>query len=104
MSSTRLRADEVSAWRDRHPDALCLDARDAQAHAAGHLPGSLRLDGRNHEELLLAQPRSRPVLIYCHHGNASQTYAQMFRDFGFTTVCDLVDGWAAWEARRTAQP
>jgi rhodanese-related sulfurtransferase len=104
MISTRLLAAEVAAWRQRHPDALCLDARDAPAHAAGHLPGSLRLDGRNHEALLQGQPRSRPVFIYCHHGHASQTYAQMFRDFGFTTVCDLVGGWAAWDAWRAAQP
>lgn len=104
MISTRLNAAQVPAWRERHPDALCLDARDAAAHAAGHLSGSLRLDGRNHEALLLREPRSRPVFIYCYHGNASQTYAQMFRDFGFTTVCNLVGGWAAWHAWHAAQP
>ena len=95
---TRLQAEDVSAWLAARPGALCLDALDAQAHAAGHLPGSLRLDGRNHEALLLRELRSRPVFLYCYHGHASQTYAQMFRDFGFTTVCDLVGGWAAWEA------
>jgi rhodanese-related sulfurtransferase len=93
----RLSAAELPAWRAAHPDALVLDARDSARHAAGHLDGALRLDGRNHETLLLREPRSRPVLICCYHGNASQTYAHMFADFGFTTVADLIGGWAAWE-------
>jgi len=93
----RLLARDLPAWLAAHSDALLLDARDAGAHQRGCLPGSLRLDGRNHEALLLREPRSRPVLVYCYHGNASQTYAQMFRDFGFGTVVDLVGGWAAWQ-------
>lgn len=100
----RLQAGDVPAWLRAHPDALCLDARDAPAHANGHLPGSMRLDGRNHEVLLLRAPRARPVFIYCYHGHASQAYAQMFRDFGFTIVCDLIGGWAAWEAVQAAEP
>jgi rhodanese-related sulfurtransferase len=40
-------------------------------------------------------------LIYCYHGNASQNWAQMFADFGFTDVCDLIGGHAA-VAPRTA--
>lgn len=95
---SRLQAQALPAWLQAHPGALLLDARDAPAHACGHLPGSLRLDGRNHEALLLREPRTRPVFIYCYHGHASQTYAQMFGDFGFMTVCDLVGGWAAWQA------
>ncbi len=94
----RLRAQDVDAWRAQHPDALVLDARDANAHAQGHLAGSLRLDGRNHERLLLREAKDRPVFIYCYHGNASGTYAQMFADFGFETVLDLIGGWAAWTA------
>lgn len=94
---TRLTAAELPAWLARHPQALRLDARDSQRHAQGHLTGALRLDGRNHERLLLSEPKSRPVLVYCYHGNASQTYAQMFADFGFAEVADLIGGWAAWE-------
>lgn len=92
----RLRADEVSDWCRARPDALILDARDLAHHERGHLPGSVRLDGRNHERLLLREDRARPVFIYCYHGNASQTYAEMFADFGFAQVVDLIGGWEAW--------
>jgi len=93
----RLRAVELFDWLQAHPDALILDARDERHHAQGHLAGSQRLDGRNHERLLMREDRARPVFIYCYHGNASQTYAEMFVDFGFEKVVDLIGGWEAWQ-------
>lgn len=93
----RLRAAELADWLQAHPEALILDAREERHHAQGHLAGSLRLDGRNHERLLMREARNRPVLIYCYHGHASQTYAEMFVDFGFELVVDLIGGWDAWQ-------
>ncbi len=93
----RLTPAQAADWLAQRPQALVLDAREAAPHAQGHLPGSLRLDGRNHERLLLREPKSRPVLIYCYHGNASQTYAAMFCDFGFADVADVMGGWAAMQ-------
>lgn len=91
----RLHLAQARVWLAERPQALVLDARDAQHHATSHLADSTRLDGRNHERLLMREPKSRPVLIYCYHGNASQTWAEMFSDFGFTDVADLVGGWTA---------
>jgi rhodanese-related sulfurtransferase len=92
----RLTPEAARAWLLAHPDALRLDARAADDFERGHIPRSLRLDGRNHEALLMRQPRSRPVFIACYHGHASQVYAQMFIDFGFACVADLVGGRQAW--------
>lgn len=104
MSSSphrRLTPQQAQAWLADHPDALVLDARDAAAHQAGAIRGAAgqcqRLDGRNHEPLLMGQPRQRPVFIYCYHGNASQAYAAMFVDFGFDQVADLIGGHQAWQ-------
>ena len=74
----------------------CFEQSVRHIAKKGHLPGSLRLDGRNHEGLLLSQAKDRPVFIHCYHGHASQTYAEMFADFGFVQVCDLIGGWEAW--------
>lgn len=93
----RLRAAEVAPWLSAHPQALILDARDERAHTQSHLDGSVRLDGRNHERLLMREAKERPIFIYCYHGNASQTYADMFVDFGFAQVADLIGGWEAWQ-------
>lgn len=103
----RLHAPDVTAWLAAHPGALVLDARDPASHAQGQLDGALLLDGRNHERLLMREPKDRPVFIYCYRGNASQTYAQMFSDFGFTSVADLAGGWEAWlkaDSRPAAAP
>ena len=62
-SFQRLSAQQAPAWLAAHPEALLLDAREARHHAHGHLGGSLRLDGRNHERLLLREPKDRPVFI-----------------------------------------
>lgn len=103
----RLTVDELSAWLAQHADVLVLDARDAGSHARGALPDAVRLHGGNQDELLLQTDRHRPVVIYCHHGQASRTWAQMFADFGFVQVADLVGGYAAWSAMqdmRTSPP
>ena len=102
-SFRRLGAQDAPAWLAAHPEALLLDAREAQHHAQGHLSGSLRLDGRNHERLLMREAKDRPVFIYCYHGNASRSYAQMFVDFGFHEVADLIGGWEAWQ-KQVASP
>ncbi|ABO58935.1 ankyrin repeat domain-containing protein [Burkholderia vietnamiensis] len=94
----RLTVNELGAWRGRHPDALVLDARDADSHARSGWPDAVRLSRDNQDELLLRTRRGRPILIYCHRGNASQAWARMFADFGFTVVCDLIGGHAAWAA------
>lgn len=91
----RLRAADLTDWLARHPQALILDARDEGAHGRVHLNGAIRLDGRNHERLLMREAKDRAVFIYCYHGNASQVYADMFIDFGFETVADLIGGWEA---------
>ncbi len=94
----RLTLPELGAWRRQRPNALVLDARDAQSHARDGWPAAVRLSRDNQDELLLRTERQRPILIYCHHGSTSQAWAQMFADFGFTDGCDLVGGHAAWAA------
>ncbi len=101
----RLTLAELGAWQGRRPNALVLDARDADSHAKTGWPGSVFLGRHNQDELLLRTSRRQPIMIYCYHGNASQELAQMFADFGFTDVCDLVGGHAAWLAgTATANP
>lgn len=100
----RLSIAELAAWQALHPDALVLDARDAASHARDGWPGAQRLHADSQDHLLLRTPRRQPVLVYCTHGRASQTWAQMFADFGFTEVADLIGGHAAWQqAQHAAQ-
>ncbi|MFO1358758.1 rhodanese-like domain-containing protein [Plasticicumulans sp.] len=82
--------------------ASVFDVREKPFFAQDHLPGARHLDDAGMDAALLGTPRRQPVLIYCHHGNASRAVAQAFADFGFTQVSDLAGGWEAWRAHRAA--
>lgn len=70
-----------------------FDVRDLSAYRLGHIANAAQLS----EERVLAWikrlPKDQPVLIYCYHGNASQTYAQMFSDFRFQRVFSVDGGY-----------
>lgn len=99
---TRLTALQTEALvRERTP--LVLDSREANAYAKAHLENAVNLGRHNLDRMLLGSDKIKPVLIYCYHGNASQTYAQMFADFGFMQVYDLIGGYAAWEQHQSTK-
>jgi hypothetical protein len=47
-------------------------------------------------------PREQPIVIYCHHGHASQSYARMFVDFRFRHVFSVDGGHEALVAAQRA--
>ena len=79
-----------------HRDLLVLDARDAASFAKSHVDGAQPISSANLSALVGNTARTRPILIYCYHGNASQEYAQTFSDFGFGEVYSLDGGYEAW--------
>ncbi len=86
-------------------DILVLDSRDPDNYELARIPNARRLSADNLDTLLVSTARTTPVLLYCYHGNASQTYGQMFADFGFAEVYSLDGGFAAWQrAQKKDQP
>jgi thiosulfate/3-mercaptopyruvate sulfurtransferase len=83
-------------------DLVVLDARDVGSFEKSHVTGAQRVSSHNLSALLDATARTRPILIYCYHGNASREYAQMFSDFGFSEVYSLDGGYEAWSTRPLA--
>lgn len=83
-------------------DPLVLDARDAGSFEQSHIDGAQCLSSVNLSAVLSDTARARPILIYCYHGNASQEYAQILSDFGFSEVYSLEGGYQAWCTRTDA--
>jgi thiosulfate/3-mercaptopyruvate sulfurtransferase len=81
---------------------LVLDARDAGSFNKSHIDGAQHLSSAGLPAVFGATARSRPILIYCYHGNASREYAQTFSDFGFSEVYSLDGGYEAWRSRPSA--
>jgi len=78
-------------------DVLVLDSRDPAHFERAHIDGARRLSTENLDVTLIGTPKATPVLLVCYHGNASQTYGQIFADFGFDAVYSLDGGFAAWQ-------
>ena len=83
-----------------------FDSRDEARFERAHIAGTRHLSAANLDATLLGTPKTVPVLLVCYHGNASQTYGQMFADFGFAEVYSLDGGFAAWQRlqRKTSPP
>lgn len=80
-------------------DVTVLDVRDAASFRESHIEGAQHASPDNVSALLGSLRKSAPVVIYCYHGNASQEYARIFSDFGFTEVYSLDGGYQAWRSR-----
>jgi SagB-type dehydrogenase family enzyme len=78
-------------------EALVLDMRDPASYESGHIEGAEHITEANIFHFLSGTPKSKPVLIYCYHGNASQVYAKTFADFRFTKVYSLDGGYEGWK-------
>ncbi len=89
-------------------DLVVFDVRDVGSFEAGRVDHARHLSSSTLSGALGATAKSRPILIYCFHGNASQEYARIFSDFGFSEVYSLDGGYEAWRARlpvtRSAAP
>jgi rhodanese-related sulfurtransferase len=97
----RIGVPEAKSLIDRK-GVLLLDVRDAEAFRRSHIAMAQNVSITNLDTILHATARSMPILIYCYHGYASQEYAQIFSDFGFSQVYSLEGGYEAWTKRPRA--
>lgn len=73
-----------------------LDIRDPQSFAQGHIDDAIHVDEINIETFIEEQPKEKPLVICCYHGNSSQSAAAYFADKGFTAVYSLDGGYEGW--------
>lgn len=88
-----LPATDAAALIRSEPTAAVFDVRDMASYQRAHVDGAAHLS----EDRLLAWmrrlPKEAPVIIYCYHGNASKTYAQMLSDFRYSRVFSVDGGY-----------
>lgn len=89
----RLAAAEAAALIRTEPDLVLFDVRDLHSYQQEHLDGAMHLSEDRVPLWLGRLEKSAPVLVYCYHGNASQTFAQMFSDFRFARVYSVDGGY-----------
>ncbi len=97
-SFQRISIDDAKQLLDDKPCQL-VDIRDEQSFSLGHIPGARHLDNSTVQDFLLSADPDQPLLIYCYHGNSSQSAAQYFVEKDFTEVYSVDGGFEAWRQR-----
>ncbi len=89
----------ISAREARQiPDAVFLDAREAEEYAVSHLPGAIRIGYKDPDYAALAGIRKdAPLVVYCTVGFRSERIAENLRDRGFREVHNLYGSIYAWK-------
>lgn len=87
--------------------AVFLDIRDARSYAQGHIPGALHINDHTVAGFIAEADKSKPLVVYCYHGNASKGGAAHFSDHGFEAM-SMMGGFTAWhgagQPTQTEQP
>ncbi|MGD8733964.1 MAG: rhodanese-like domain-containing protein [Gammaproteobacteria bacterium] len=115
VARARSRIREVTAEdlaRGLEEDAVLIDVREPEEHAAERIPGSVNiprgileaeveprpeLGGVTAPEL---QDRDRPIYLYCRSGGRSALAADSLQQMGFSRVASLAGGILAWRANQ----
>lgn len=97
------------SWQRMAPEAaaeliaarapVIVDVRDAQSFRTAHLPGAVLLDNQSAQAFVEDADKSLPVLVYCYHGNSSQSAAAWLAEKGFAEVYSLDGGFEFWRSR-----
>ena len=80
----------------RQPSTQLADIRDEQSYQLGHIKGASHLDNHNLQQFIEGADPDAPLIIYCYHGNSSQSAAQFFVEKDFTEVYSMDGGFEEW--------
>lgn len=69
-----------------------LDCRDEQSYEQACVPGAVHLSGASVTEFVATADFDAPVLVYCYHGNSSQSAAAYLAEQGFEHAYSIDGG------------
>ena len=78
-----------------------IDIRDEQSYVNGHISSALHIGNSNVQPFLENADTSKPLIVYCYHGNMSQSAAAYFGEQGFEEAYSMDGGFSDWEVNFT---
>ncbi len=78
---------------------IVVDVRDGGSFQAAHIKNALSVNGTNLDDFLQNSEKSKPLLVYCYHGNMSRSAAEYFSGAGFDDVYSLDGGFESWKLK-----
>ena len=99
MEFKRIDVHEARALLDAAPGngLQIVDIRDEQSFATGHISSALHLDNSSVQGFIENADVTMPLLVYCYHGNMSQSAAAYFSEQGFDESFSMDGGFSDWE-------
>lgn len=99
MEFKRIDVQEARALLDAAPEngLQLVDIRDEQSFANGHISSALHLDNSSVQSFVENADTRKPLLVYCYHGNMSQSAAAYFGEQGFEEAYSMDGGFSDWE-------
>ena len=98
MSFKRISVEQSKLLLENDNVAI-LDVRDQQSFEEAHIENAIHLDESKVTEFLKSQEKSHPLLVYCYHGNSSQSAADYFAEQGFSDVYSMDGGFEEWRSK-----
>ena len=98
MNFTRISVEEAAELIRENPGTVQIaDIRDDESFETKHIDSAVHLHNSNLLEFLEQGNLEEPLLVYCYHGNMSQSAAAFFAEQGFKLAFSIDGGFEAWE-------
>ncbi|MFT5889626.1 MAG: thiosulfate sulfurtransferase [Zhongshania sp.] len=72
------------------------DIRDEQSYGLAHIPNASHLDNQSLQQFIENADPDQALIVYCYHGNSSQSAAQYLVEKDFTEVYSMDGGFEMW--------
>ena len=100
MAATERVSAPLAAERLAAGEAVAVDVRTTGEREQKFVAGSISIPLNHLAERIDDLPKDRPLLVYCAGGYRSSIAASLLQQRGFTHVCEIAGGLAAWEAAK----
>lgn len=97
MEFKRIDVHQVRAMMEGDPGLQIVDIRDEQSFISGHIDSARHLDNSSVQAFVESADLDRPLVVYCYHGNMSQSAAAYFSEQGFEDTYSMDGGFSDWE-------
>ena len=74
-----------------------VDIRDERSFSNGRISSALHLDNSGVQPFIENADPSKPLIVYCYHGNMSQSAAAYSSEQGFEDPSSMDGGFSDWE-------
>lgn len=97
MEFKRIDVHKVREMLDAEDRLQLVDIRDENSFAASHISSAKHLDNSGIQTFLDNADFDKPLVVYCYHGNMSQSAAAYFSEQGFEDAYSMDGGFSDWE-------